>query len=207
MNKTKDLTPITTEYKGFKFRSRLEARWAVFFDAIGVKWLYEPEGFKLPNNSSYLPDFYLPDLNKYVEVKGILNSNDSKKVLTFDMYSDEYTKIVIVGDIPDETDDIVSWMYNQYKDGENFTSGSMDFPYLPCICPTCGKFGFEFDGRGARICRHDPLDDKGYTADHPRIKAAYRLARQARFEHGETPIIAHVKFESGEVPIAINIFS
>ena len=51
-----------------------------------------------------------------------------------------------------------------------------------------GKFGFEFDGRGARICRHDN-NDKGYTADNWKIKIAYRMARQARFEHGETPQI------------------
>ena len=32
------MKPIETVYKGFKFRSRLEARWAVFFDACGVRW-------------------------------------------------------------------------------------------------------------------------------------------------------------------------
>ena len=36
---------IETEYKGYKFRSRLEARWAIFFDACGVRWEYEPEGY------------------------------------------------------------------------------------------------------------------------------------------------------------------
>ena len=35
------LKAIETEYKGYRFRSRLEARWAVFFDACGVKWEYE----------------------------------------------------------------------------------------------------------------------------------------------------------------------
>ena len=29
---------IETKYKGFRFRSRLEARWAVFFDALGIEW-------------------------------------------------------------------------------------------------------------------------------------------------------------------------
>ena len=38
---------IQTEYKGYLFRSRLEARWAVFFDACGVRWEYEPEGYDL----------------------------------------------------------------------------------------------------------------------------------------------------------------
>src|SRR5690554_2014592 len=48
---------IQTRYKGYHFRSRLEARWAVFFDALGLEWEYEPEGFDLGNGVWYLPDF------------------------------------------------------------------------------------------------------------------------------------------------------
>lgn len=50
---------IETEYSGVKFRSRLEARWAVFFDALGIKWQYEPEGFELRDGTRYVPDFSL----------------------------------------------------------------------------------------------------------------------------------------------------
>lgn len=60
---------IQTKYKGYHFRSRLEARWAVFFDALGLKWEYEPEGFDLGGGVRYLPDFWLPDLDMWVEVK------------------------------------------------------------------------------------------------------------------------------------------
>jgi hypothetical protein len=48
---------IQTKYKGYFFRSRLEARWAVFFDALGYKWEYEPEGYRLSGGQLYLPDF------------------------------------------------------------------------------------------------------------------------------------------------------
>ena len=48
---------IETRYKGYRFRSRLEARWAVFFDACGYTWEYEPEGFDLGDGVYYLPDF------------------------------------------------------------------------------------------------------------------------------------------------------
>lgn len=51
------MKPIQTYYNGYKFRSRLEARWAVFFDACHMKWEYEPEGFKLSDGTHYLPDF------------------------------------------------------------------------------------------------------------------------------------------------------
>lgn len=60
---------ITTRYKGYRFRSRLEARWAVFFDHLGIRWEYEPEGFELGNGLRYLPDFWLPDWGIWVEVK------------------------------------------------------------------------------------------------------------------------------------------
>jgi hypothetical protein len=67
---------IETKYKGYRFRSRLEARWAVFFDAIDLAWEYEVEGFDLGNNQYYLPDFYLPDSKRYVEVKPTLPTFD-----------------------------------------------------------------------------------------------------------------------------------
>lgn len=65
------IAPIQTAYAGYRFRSRLEARWAVFFDAISLRWEYEPEGFDLGSHGWYLPDFYLPDLGggTWVEVK------------------------------------------------------------------------------------------------------------------------------------------
>ncbi len=47
-----DIKAIPTTYAGVKFRSRLEARWAAFFDLIGWKWEYEP--FDL---DGWAPDF------------------------------------------------------------------------------------------------------------------------------------------------------
>lgn len=41
-----------TKYNGVQFRSRLEARWAVFFDLAGWKWEYEPLDLK-----GWSPDF------------------------------------------------------------------------------------------------------------------------------------------------------
>lgn len=65
-----EIKPIETRYKGYRFRSRLEARWAVFFDALGLKWEYEIQGFDLgPELGLYLPDFYLPETDEYIEVK------------------------------------------------------------------------------------------------------------------------------------------
>lgn len=59
---------IETTYRGFLFRSRLEARWAIFLDRMRIDWAYEPEGYELPTGR-YLPDFHLPKDNVFLEVK------------------------------------------------------------------------------------------------------------------------------------------
>lgn len=61
---------IPTTYAGVRFRSRLEARYALAFDQIGIKWAYEPEGVQLRGGERYLSDFWLPDCRTFVEVKG-----------------------------------------------------------------------------------------------------------------------------------------
>ena len=64
-----DIKAMETEYDGHRFRSRLEARWAVFFNAVGLTYEYEIEGFEM-DGTRYLPDFYIPNLNRWFEIKG-----------------------------------------------------------------------------------------------------------------------------------------
>lgn len=45
---------IPTRYKGMMFRSRLEARWAAFFDELELSWEYEPMDLE-----GWTPDFGL----------------------------------------------------------------------------------------------------------------------------------------------------
>jgi hypothetical protein len=60
---------IETKYNGYRFRSRLEARWAVFFDALGIRYEYEKEGYDL-EGTWYLPDFWFPEHDCFIEIKG-----------------------------------------------------------------------------------------------------------------------------------------
>lgn len=61
---------VPTEYAGITFRSRLEADWAATLDANHIGWAYEPETLTLPSGTVYIPDFWLPDLGTWIEVKG-----------------------------------------------------------------------------------------------------------------------------------------
>lgn len=60
---------IRTLYGASLFRSRTEARWAIFFDACGIAYDYEHQGFHL-STGAYLPDFWLPGFQLFVEIKG-----------------------------------------------------------------------------------------------------------------------------------------
>lgn len=60
---------VPTEYGGRMMRSRLEARWAASLDLAGLVWSYEPEMFDLPTGVRYVPDFYLPEADTWIEVK------------------------------------------------------------------------------------------------------------------------------------------
>lgn len=62
------IKPIETVYNGYRFRSRLEARWAVFFDALPIRYIYETEGFDL-HGTWYLPDFWLTEWECWTEIK------------------------------------------------------------------------------------------------------------------------------------------
>lgn len=78
---SRSIQPIETSYGSHRFRSRLEARWAVFFDQLGLRWEYEVEGFQLEDGTRYLPDFkiWTPQGRwRWVEVKPSSIDSDSK---------------------------------------------------------------------------------------------------------------------------------
>ena len=91
------IKPIETIYNGYRFRSRLEARWAVFLDCLGVKYEYEPEGFEMPDGTRYLPDFRVmchasrgadcEPFPLYIEVKGQMDEASAKKIKAFSFYN------------------------------------------------------------------------------------------------------------------------
>lgn len=79
---------IPTTYDGVKFRSRLEARYAQFFDNHGIGWEYEIEGIDL-GGKWYLPDFWLPDSRTFLEVKGPIKARCDLVELAQDLIDEE----------------------------------------------------------------------------------------------------------------------
>lgn len=183
-----DIKAIETIYNGYRFRSRLEARWAVFFDALGIEYEYEPEGFSLDYGIRYLPDFALKNVHWrgegsgehytgkpgrpiYVEVKGVDSYADIKldERVRMEMFA-KHRPLIVLGNIPmndwnvfDKWDTLMSF---SLLDGD-------DYP----------AFFSVYGGQGIWICGPD------HDEYHPgSVDEALSIARQARFEHGEKPL-------------------
>lgn len=201
---------IETRYRNHRFRSRLEARWAVFFDALGLEWRYEPEGFEVAierpgqevDIERYLPDFYLPRLGMWFEVKPEGTGLDEVHHAFAAALPAGQRFVLAAGGHP-SADELDGTGHPYASAFDLMVPG--DQHYAWCTCPWCGKPGVEFDARGARVCGfkahyedegaalaaiahlgHWRADDKCYTGNAPLIKAGYAAARAARFEHGES---------------------
>ncbi len=203
---------IETEYAGCRFRSRIEARWAVFFDHLGIEWQYEAQGYELPSGR-YLPDFWLPKIlvgvadghagpsrGAFFEVKGPEPTRD------------EMWRCVELG-VATGTPAFIAWgghpdpsevYYGRRPDG---SSGIV----RPFWARALGSdedrrndwagFRYEFALEGLPCWQIQPccgqvaLGWPGkarcgcFTAalsDHQRLLDAHRAARSARFEFGES---------------------
>lgn len=190
---------VQTYYKGYYFRSRIEARYAVFLDYLAILWKYEPEGYIIEESEftkwfghegdAYLPDFFLPELNIYLEIKpeGPTEhskfSEDVKKALAFGAY--------VCQGIPDEEDiNPHGWIANDFDNAKADKKYSLlvpfDHGYDWCYCQSQKKIGIEYEGRSDRLIpKEQKKDDRGHNANALIIKEAWRAARTARFEHGQ----------------------
>jgi len=196
---------IETRYAGCRFRSRLEARWAVFFDTLSIPWEYEPEGFELGDGERYLPDFRLLRPNGsyvYVEVKGddSMASNDYREMLSsaVDYHGPLENGLLLLGPIPDVSRaSVVLHSRLVWKKGDYLES--VEWRYLhqhSYLWPYVGVGSYE-DGWSApgwspeatwkaRVLEVALPEDQRWFPLNGKLKAAYEAARSARFEHGES---------------------
>jgi hypothetical protein len=195
------MKPISTFYKGYRFRSRLEARWAIFFEALGADWVYEQEGFDL-SGIWYLPDFWIADWNAWIEIKPIEpNADDYKKCLSLARQSQK-TFLLVYGEpwAEEETSKYDIHMFGpdpfQVEKAIQPESMGEDVDDCGCRCQfaTGRKCSDEIwlvsnDGCAFAIRPVPHERDEKYPlvgAWSSKLVQAFKLARSARFEHGET---------------------
>lgn len=179
---------IETHYRGYRFRSRLEARWAVFFDAMGIEWQYETQGFMLPSGP-YLPDFFLPRWELWFEVKG-KRADDEELEMCRDLSFKDNGVLLAEGSVGDRPLTLFAhcarpglcpgscqcdaWFYkgnrfsepvvlaDEYMEDEGFFYSS-EWELIEGVLESEPNYGWQGEG----------------------THRAIRAARSARFEHGE----------------------
>jgi hypothetical protein len=185
---------IETEYKGYRFRSRLEARWAVFFDAANIPYEYELERFELENGRTYLPDFYLPKSGTWIEVKPVQPDDLTVKMChevgrAHSEWHNEPAMAILIG-VPGSH--FIRGFHKHLP-----PAGEYGYDFIECdICgdvwlgalwnigddsnPYWTHFATCYNCTCNRMWVNVPRDNR-------RFQEAFTAARSARFEHGETP--------------------
>jgi hypothetical protein len=175
---------IETRYKGYLMRSRLEARWATFFDKLGIKWEYEKEGFQFDGHF-YLPDFYLPELGIWCEIKGTLDGSKALK-LAESFHEHDNAICVVVGTPGDEQ------IYFYGGRSAECGIGTHEDRNSKWMISTTGKATLNVHSRGDPIYEDIECNiylpllnmDESSISDYM-IKKAIAVARSARFEFGD----------------------
>lgn len=211
------IAAIETRYAGCRFRSRLEARWAVAFDHMGIKWEYEPQCFEVTDRLNllggmdqtwgYLPDFWLPELELWVEVKGAFDTDEAyRKFLSAAAFLSSNGgggchdngghDVVILGPIP-RPERRSAWPIRLHMHKGLLLARGWAFGLLdqdPHDYYVGNPFRFHY-GEMASDSGEIGCDANGDTPDllggwpeklRPAIVEAYTAARSARFEHGES---------------------
>lgn len=81
-------------YKDICFRSSWEVKFAQWCDKNNIIWLYESKTFDL-GNTTYTPDFYLPEFHLYIEIKGFWRDDAKEKFEEFQkQYQNEKIKVI-----------------------------------------------------------------------------------------------------------------
>jgi hypothetical protein len=163
------IKPIETHYKGYRFRSRLEARWAVYFDALGLEYSYEHEGYDL-GGIRYLPDFWLPQVQMWAEVKPKELTPKEFRMVDRLVIKSMHPCLLLVGPPAVTTYDCLDYFEGQQQIVDCILSMYKGYPiHEQRFYSEPG--GNEFDYRGIGF------DD---------VFEAVEAARSARFEHGES---------------------
>jgi hypothetical protein len=173
--------PLETFFHGYRFRSRLEARWAVFFLYLNIPYEYEPEGFNLGEAGYYLPDFWLPQQECWVEIKPGRPSDEETARLEALVNTSGHRGYIFYGAVPypdpSEQHDPESAHY--------LDTYGWDCTHWWCECPKCGSLDIQFEGRAERN-KCDCFDaEKKHISGYGtrRLQEAYAAARKARFDY------------------------
>jgi hypothetical protein len=207
---------IETRYNGYHFRSRLEARWAVFFDSLNIPYRYEPEGYDL-EGLWYLPDFYLPRQRYYLDVKGTVPTSEDDTNQSLEKISKfthagwentpdgdilvKYRVFVLWGNVEHPTSDTLFNANVPKADthGIALYSGSWNPRFCWIECPFCEDFHIiQYGNLLFNWCDKHPIPEElhHYYMHQRSIDNLY----ESIFEERKEQVLHEIKMLGQEIP-------
>lgn len=149
-----------TTHQGVTFRSKLEAQWATFLNALSIPWEYEPELIDLGNGLRYLPDFRLPGF--WLEIKGDMGNDQTGMTIV-----SKCERLAALTGIP-----VILAFYDPFaaKCAAFLPTGEMTQAHFG-MCLVCG--GLAAKWQGGCLCSHP---------NPPMLLSDERLCRRRIFE-------------------------
>jgi hypothetical protein len=186
-----------TLYREVLYRSRIEARWAVFYDTLGIKHKYEPFWAEVDSRRgciNYKPDFEIvvPDDNQsyYVEIKDSVPSQEA--ITKACGWARDLGDVVIFFELrPPKPVSESAWLFEWAKISDQV---SRHTNIWWCECPKCRYLGLREFGELPCKCypetsasaalEWDEVFGTDYSLDFthtPRLLDAYKKAQNYRF--------------------------
>jgi hypothetical protein len=191
-------------YKGRGFTTATEARWAAYFDALGVEWEYGTGGLGLEQAGWCGGLFHLPKLNLWIEARpwpeGLHHGEFWPRHLAWAQGPDcallfpQFERLFVICGAPRMLAPEPRRLAEGAAD-EQAVHGARPFAYeafaaerpgyLWCECPCCGALGIEMDGRADLLCEcnaHSGQPLRNILSD--RLVAAYHAADEVGLYRG-----------------------
>jgi hypothetical protein len=166
-------------YKDHRFQSTLEAKWAVFFDTLGISFECKKEVF-VYDDQPYCPTFWLPEQKCWVDVRAERSGNEvDARAMKLASVTRQLVYLFF-GEVPlpEPTDGKGECIDAYFWDEDEVR---YDKPYWWCECFSCHSVGICFNGWTERLpCCH--AERRLPNLASPRLIEAYTAARSALFE-------------------------
>lgn len=173
------MNAFETAYDDHRFRSRAEARWAVFFNAVGWQYEYEKESYDL-RGTWYSPDFFLPEIGYWLVVKDEEPTEDEVTLYARLVEATGHPCLLAKGP-PQAREQLRLFAV---KDGNELLEGQQ--LYFADDRRNSGEFWLTSNNNGGFSI--GPVEGPNHGRDPGIFSAtreAYEAALSARFEHGE----------------------
>ncbi len=155
---------------------------------MGLRFEYEPEGFDFGDGIRYLPDFWLPTLQMWAEVKAVNFTEEERDKLKRLVAETEKRGFLLIGPPSEEEQQfLVPYIYETQTDAELVK----EYYSQPCVKNAKGHFVFLMYDSGdvafSGMLKGLPMVQRNYEGlQTPQVVNAVAASRAARFEFGES---------------------